>query len=345
MREVRGGRRVPVGTPARPTIMSLCFTGFPGTNRTLTTLAQVSGLVRHIALADERPGGRQARFAMAHLDETRPRTVILGGWSDHYEPFLQRARRGGPRWIVYWTSSVGQTDIAAEIYKYAGVLADRRVAAVLYADANLVRSPAARLKTSAFLPVCALPIASQPERRSPRRGPAVISLFCSPREMIRKNPLNILLALAGLGHEYILHLNGLSRHAPYRLLLRRLGIPYRDFGWMERDAYEQALADVDLGLQVSFAESHNQVAADHLLRAIPVVGSEMVPVLATAAPAVRAALVVGNPDDHVALRATISRLLARPQLRRRIGAALQRQFQIDNAARIRIATRLLRSLA
>ena len=63
---------------------------------------------------------RQARFAMAHLDETRPRTVILGGWSDHYEPFLQGAGRGGPRWIVYWTSSAGQTDIAAEIHKYVG---------------------------------------------------------------------------------------------------------------------------------------------------------------------------------------------------------------------------------
>ena len=50
-------------------------------------------------------------------------------------------------------------------------------------------------------------------------------------------------------------------------------------------------------------------------------------------------------SDHVALRATIGRLLARPQLRRRVGAALQRQFLIDNAAHIRIATRLLRRLA
>src|SRR5215468_3034155 len=290
MREVRGGRRVPVGTPARPTIMSLCFTGFPGTNRTLTTLAQVSGLVRHISLADERPSSRQARFAMAYLDAIRPRTVILGGWSDHYEPFLQRARRGGPRWVVYWTSSAGQTDIGGEIEKYVRVVADRRIAAVLYADANLVRSPAAQLKASALLPVCALPVvppSAQPTRRS---GPTVISLFCSPREMIRKNPLNALLALAGLDHEYVLHLNGLSRHAPYRRLLRRLGIPYRDFGWMERDAYERALADVDLGLQVSFAESHNQVTADHLQRGIPVVVSAMVPVLATAAPPLRAAL-------------------------------------------------------
>jgi hypothetical protein len=173
----------------------------------------------------------------------------------------------------------------------------------------------------------------------------VISLFCSPREMIRKNPLNILLALAGLEHEYVLHLNGLSRHAPYRRLLRRLGIPYRDFGWMERDAYERALEGVDLGLQVSFAESHNQVTADHFQRGIPVVVSEMVPVLATAAPSLRAALVVANPDDHVALRATIGRLLARPHMRRLVGAALQRQFLIDNAAHIRIATRLLRRLA
>jgi hypothetical protein len=325
--------------------MSLCVTGFPGTNRALTTLAQVSGLVRHLALADERPSGCQARFAMAHLEATHPRTVILGGWSDHYEPFLQRAGRGGPRWVVYWTSSAGQTDVAGEIEQYVRILADRRIAAVLYADARLARSPAAQLKASALLPVCALPIAPRPAQLSPRRGPNVISLFCSPREMIRKNPLNTLLALAGLEHEYVLHLNGLSQHAPYRRLLRRLGIPYRDFGWMERDAYERALADVDLGLQVSFAESHNQVAADHSLRGIPIVVSEMVRVLDTAAPSLRDALVVANPDDHIALRATIDRLLARPGIRRRVGAALQRQFLIDNAAHIRIATRLLRRLA
>ncbi len=345
MRESARRRGASNRPPAHPTIMSLSVTGFPGTNRTLTTLAQLSGLVRHLALSDERPGGRQARFAMAHIEATRPRTVILGGWSDHYEPFLQRAGRGGQRWVVYWTSSAGQTDIASEIEKYVRILADRRIAAVLYADARLAGSPVARLKPSAHLPVCALPIAPRPAPPRPRRGPTVISLFCAPREVIRKNPLNSMLALAGLEHEYVLYLNGVSRQAPYRRLLRRLGIPYREFGWMERDAYERVLADVDLGLQVSFTESHNQVAADHLMLGIPVVASEMVPVLDTVEPSVRAALVVGNPDDHVALRATIGRLLARPRLRRRIGTALQRQFLIDNAASIRIATRLLRRLA
>ena len=345
MRESGTSRGVSIRRRAHPTIMSLCVASFPGTNRTLTTLAKVSGLVRHLALEDEDPSGRQARFAMAHLDATRPRTVILGGWSDHYEPFLQRAGRGGPRWVVYWTSSAGQTDMAGEIEKYVRILSDRRIAAVLYADPKFIRSPAAQLRASAFLPVCALPVAPCLAHPSSRRGPDVISLFCSPREMIRKNPLNTFLALAGLEHEYVLHLNGLSRHAPYRRLLRRLGIPYRDFGWMERDAYERALADVDLGLQVSFTESHNQVAADHFQRGIPVVVSEMVPVLATAEPSLRDALVVANPDDHVALRAMIGRLLARPRMRRRVGAALQRQFLVDNAARIRIATRLLRTLA
>src|SRR5215468_2952815 len=192
MREAGSSRGASVRRPAEPTIMSLCFAGFPGTNRTLTTLAQVSGLVRHLALADERPNGRQARFAMAHLDATRPRTVILGGWSYHYEPFLQRAHRRGPRWVVYWTSSVGQTDIAGEIEKYVRILTDRRIATMLYADANLVRSSVARFKASAFMPVCALPIAPRPAQPSPRRGPDVISLFSSPREMIRKNPLNTL---------------------------------------------------------------------------------------------------------------------------------------------------------
>lgn len=336
-------------TPAvagdHPSIFSICVSGFPGTNRALTTLAGVTGAVRPLVLADAKPGGHQTRFIKAHLDAVRPRTVILGGWSEHYEPFLERARSDGPQWVVYWTSSPGQTGMAGEIDAYLRILDDRRIAAVLYADVSFAHAPAARLKKSAYLPVCMPPFAPVTARAAERReGPTVLSLFFSAREAPRKNAVNALLALVGMKDDYVLHLNGLSQHASYRRLLRKLDIPCRDLGWMERDAYERALDDVDLGLQVSFAESYNQVVADHFVRGIPVVVSEMTPVLRHVDPALRAKVVVANADDPAALRAAIVRLVSRPRERARIGAAICRQLSLDNTANIQIAARVLRRL-
>lgn len=325
-------------------IVSICVPAFAGTNQTLASLAQVSGLVRHLVLADARPHGPQTRFLMAHLKASRPKAVIFGGWSHLYEPFLA-ARGAAPRWMVYWSSSTGQMQISGEVEKYVRVIGDRRIAAVLYADAHLARSAAAQLKVARYVPVCA-PLPVHAPRRPPaaRRGTTVLSLFFSPLETARKNPFTTLLALAGLQQPYLLYVNGWSRHPPYRTLLRQLAIRYRDFGWMRRDAYERRLAEVDLGLQVSLSESYSQVTADHLQRGIPVIVSQAVPVLGSLAPALRAKLVVTNADDPAALRAAIARLVARPRLRRRIGAALRRQFVIDNRARIRTARRALRTL-
>jgi hypothetical protein len=333
-------------SPARSRIVSICVSGFPGPNRTLTTLAEVSGMVRHLVLADARSGGPQAQFLMHHLETIRPRTVIFGGWSPHYEPFLERARANGPRYVVYWTSSAGQTEMAGELQKYLRIIDDARVAEVLYADVRLARSPAARLTPADFLPVCALPPAKHRRVvRAKPRGARVVSLFFSSGEARRKNPFTAFLALGGLQDKYVLHLNGLSRHAPYRRLLGKLEIPFRDFGWMERAVYERALEDVDLGLQLSFAESYNQVAADHFLRGIPVVVSEMIPLLNNVDPSLRAKLVVSNPDDPTAVREKIGDLLAHARVREQIGAAVRRQLLADNTANVRTARRVLRRLA
>jgi glycosyltransferase involved in cell wall biosynthesis len=327
---------------AQPDVVSISVPGFPGPNRTLATLAEVTGASRHVVLADTRRGGPQTRFILGYLDSRRPRAIILGGWSRQYEPLVARARPGGPRWTVYWASSPGQMGLSGEIESYLGVIGDRRIAVVLYADARLARGPLSRLKPSGHLPVLAPPVPTGPPRA--RRGPSVVSLFLSAREAARKNVFTTLLALADLDCDYVLYLNGLSADPGFRTLLQKLAIPYRDFGWMERRRYEQVLARVEVGLQVSFSESFNQVVADHGVRGIPVVVSEMIPVLRGLAPPVRARLVVANPDDPAAIRAALTYLISRPRERARIGAAVREQVARDHATNVRIAARVLRRL-
>jgi hypothetical protein len=73
-----------------------------------------------------------------------------------------------------------------------------------------------------------------------------------------------------LKRRYTLYLNGLSKNRLYRNILKKLRIRYRDFGWMTDEKYQAALGEVDLGLQISFAETFNYVAAEHIVKRIPV---------------------------------------------------------------------------
>jgi len=324
-----------------PDVVSICVPGFPGPNRMLATVAEVTGACRHIVLADSRRGGPETRFIRDYIDDTRPRAVILGGWSSQYEPLLARLHRESPRWVVLWASSAGQMSLAGEVPPYLRLVADRRIDRLLYVDPRLARGPLATLKPSAYFPVLAPPV--ELEAR-PARRQTVISLFLAAQETPRKNLFTTLLALAALDRTYILYLNGLSSLPHVHRLLREFKIPYRDFGWMERPQYQRVLLQVDVGIQVSFAESFNQVAADHGVRGIPVVVSEMVPAFAKLPPAIRQRLVVTNPDDPDEIRSVLARLIKRPAERVRIGAAVRTQLATEYARNVRTVTRVLRRL-
>lgn len=47
--------------------------------------------------------------------------------------------------------------------------------------------------------------------------------------------------------------------------------------WMERDMFLEVCSDIDIGMQCSFSETFNIVAADMISRGIPVVGSSEIP--------------------------------------------------------------------
>ena len=61
--------------------------------------------------------------------------------------------------------------------------------------------------------------------------------------------------------------------------------------------------------KISMAESFNFVAADHILRGVPVLASGMVPVIADLPGAARRRLVVERPDDPLAIRRALRLLL------------------------------------
>ena len=107
----------------------------------------------------------------------------------------------------------------------------------------------------------------------------LVSLFCPPAEYRRKNILNALYALLQVVGDFSLALNGLSHDPAYAVILARLNLRFQEWGWMARERMRKNCGRLDWGMQLSFAESFNYVAAEHLLRGIPILASPMVPVM------------------------------------------------------------------
>ena len=312
---------VPRGKRVR--ILSVCLSGFPGSDTALANLSAATGRTRHLVLTTSDPGGLEIRFFRRYIRQAAPSLVIFGGWSDVYRPLVQSLTRAGCKVAVYWTSSPGQTGLAGELRSLATLLDDPHVDHLWLVHRGTALALRQLEPKCAWLPNVFPPPAHESVGRRHRqsRSTAHISLFCSPREAPRKNAWCQLLALAGFEHPYHLHLNVLASQKPFDRLLRLLRIPFTDHGWMVRETYERVIGEMDVGLQVSMAESFNFVAADHILRGVPVLASPMVPVIADLPHSVSQRLIVARPDDPLAVRAALGALLRDVNLVRLAGAA------------------------
>jgi glycosyltransferase involved in cell wall biosynthesis len=326
---------------SRRELVTVCFGGFPGTNRHLREIRRVTGLTRHLVVSGSTPASADVAFLRDHLVTLAPRCVIFGGWHAVYEPLIDAARAAGAEVAVLWTSSVAQTDLSGETAALASLLRDRRVTRFFAASEALVGPLGATERPSHVLPlpfsIAATPrVAAKPEGTTP-----VVSLFAAPNEFRRKNALACVLALAGLDVPYVLRLNGLAERAEYRTFLEELKVPYDDRGWLDDDDYARALDEVDVGVQPSLAESFNYVVAEHFARAVPVVVSRSVPVAHGLPEHVDRLLVVADPDDPGEIRGKLRVLLTEPEARREAGCAVREHIERVSARNAEAARRTL----
>jgi glycosyltransferase involved in cell wall biosynthesis len=142
----------------------------------------------------------------------------------------------------------------------------------------------------------------------------------------------------------VLYLNGLSKDDHYRNVLKSLKVRYRDFGWMAEKKYQNTLGKIDLGLQVSFAETFNHVAAEHMIRGIPVITSCMVPVMDNLSQEIKKRLIVDDSDNPRSIKEKIEFLIKHPRVRIRIGQAVLKHVRKENEKRTRIARKALNAI-
>lgn len=322
-------------------IVSVCYGGFPGTNRHLREIGRATGLTRHLVVSSRDPRSVDVAFLRDHLATLAPRLVLFGSWHATYEPLADAAVAAGAEVAVLWTSSAAQTEMGGESDTLAALAGDRRIGRFFVASADMIAVLAARARPSEVLPHAL--VLTEPMPADPRvdGAPPVVSLFCAPSEYRRKNVGACLAALATLDLPYELRVNGLGADAAHRARLAALGIPYVDLGWMDDAAYARALAGVDVGLQPSLADSFNYVVADHFARGVPVVVSPFVPCAHGLPEPVASLLVVDDPADAGAIAARVRRLLVEPDTRRAVGRAVRAHVEELGARNAAVARRVL----
>lgn len=328
-------------------VVTVCVKGFPGVDRALINLSQTTGLSRHVTLVSATPNSSEVAFFVEHLRRRRPALVIFGAWSPIYGALLEGLAGEPIAFAAYWHSSPGQTDMSREVGILAPILADRRLDYVLFTSRSFVealtiagRGDVYHLPQTLEVP----PQATDRARDAAPGGPPTITFFCYPAEYHRKNGTNCLLALAGVRAPYRLLLNGLSQHPHYRALLDSLPVRYEERGWMDRAQYEAAVANAALGLQVSFSESYCYVAAEHLIRGVPVIGSPMVPVLDRLSLALRARLVVSSAESVPEIRDKVQYFLDRSEARAEIGWRARAELATASERDVKTARGVLAAL-
>ena len=315
---------------------------FPGADRALVNLSKNSGLTEHFSLTSSGKENLEIDFFLDLIREKRPRLVIFGGWSDTYNEFLKRLKREKIEFGVYWTSGAGQIDISQELDRFIFVIKNKLIKYKFFTNEKFISPLAQHMDNVYYLPATTHLPQLKLQQKVKRKKILIISLFCSPLEYKRKNILNCLLALSMLNKGYVLYLNGLSQDKYYKNVLEILDIRYKDFGWMKRDKYEKVLSEIDLGLQISFAETFNYVAAEHIARGIPVVTSLMVPVMHAMTNESKKRLLAKNVDDPQEIKEKIEYLIRHQSKRIDLGKKLFHQLKKENSMKINIANRILK---
>ena len=328
-------------------LITFCARGFPGTNRSLMNLEKTTGLSKHFILTSSNQDGPEIKFFINHLKTKKPKLVVFGGWSAIYEVFLKKLKGDKTQFGIYWTSSPGQVDISEEIDILSLLIKNSQIQHKLFANRGLALSLSGHISNVDYLPDTLILPQLNPKKGKygrKRKENIIISLFCSPFEYKRKNILNCLLAVSMLKDNYILYLNSLSKNKYYKNILESLNILYKDFGWMTDKKYKKIIEEIDLGLQVSFAETFNHVVAEHIIRSIPVITSRMVPVMQNMSKEIKDKLIVDDLDNHLEIKEKIELLIHNEHLRRKLGTTMLNQIKKENDKRIRSAIEVINKI-
>ena len=207
------------------------------------------------------------------------RAVILGAWHPIYYEACKKLRKLNVETWLFWTSSVGQADFSnggIEVsYLYMirdlvrGGLIDRLLCGNKEVESMLQNMVDPDKVT--LLPYCFdWDKIREHYNEDIFEGNRWVDLYC-PSD-VRKNILPQIHAAKLAGAR--VHFSGTQ--TKYLDFADLIGAKYTVMGWMERDVYYRSVQTMNLGCQVTFAETFDYAAAEHFALGRPCLYSPVI---------------------------------------------------------------------
>lgn len=274
------GKRTVTTSSSKAKVLCLSPRNFHGVEEAFNNLKAVYPGKVAIMQVDEFTGAAEV---LSRIGEVSPETVTLGAWIQNYRSIIGAITDKFPKIkiTVSWFSNFSQMEFTRNelpaLATVRGMIKEGFIDELWMSSEEDAAALAVTDKSVKFFPCPFDPSVVSGITYTNVPGITRVSLFCTPGP--RKNLSNQLVACAAVpGIE--LHLNGLSTRPEFSDLLSGTGIRYVEHGWMSKDEYRRAISSMDVGLQVTYAETFNYVALEHMLHGTPVVASRMVPVVA-----------------------------------------------------------------
>jgi len=220
-----------------------------------------------------------------HSDEISPETVadrkaiILGAWHPIYYEACKKLKKKNVETWLYWTSSVGQTDFSnggieiSYLYMIRDLVRSGMIDRLLCGNReveNMLKLMVDPEKVS-LLPYCFdWDKIREHYNEDIFEGDRWVDLYC-PSD-VRKNILPQIHA-SKLADARV-HFSGVKDK--YLDFADLVGAKHTIMGWMDRNVYYRSVQTMNLGLQVTFAETFDYSAAEHFALARPCLYSPVI---------------------------------------------------------------------
>lgn len=260
------------------------------------------------------------------LKKNPPDFLFSGGWDSNLKTILQNAS-SKTKVFLQWCSPMSQTELGAEIPRFLDVFRLMQsghisnIGIPVKSDYDILSKVNERFIYSPVFMDCRSLDSAVADRSLYDAEKVNCDIFCAACP--RKNIFSQILSLHEHRHDIKLHLNfGNNPIASEYLQVCKnmLSINPQLYDWLSRDKYLSIIRSMDFSMQVSFSESFNYTAAEHMYFKIPVIISKNSPLARSIPPASGLnSLIVDDFTDVSKISQIVKRLVNDPDYRKLMG--------------------------
>lgn len=300
--------------------------GWSGVVAALKTTAEILGIGKCLLFDNSI---QNTHRIMTEVQRALPEILLLGGYGSFIDIIIDKLHHRSTI-IILWCSNLLQSELTNELGPFQHVLyllMTHKIHGIAFIEQYSYKTMKMAYPDLSFYYLPCVPIPREVDIKTELEENSFnIDLFCTPDG--RKNIYNQIMALKDIA---TLHVN--YEKQPY-IDVAKASSNIKNYGRLPQSKLDVYTSSMQLGSQVSFNESYNYVAADHMLMGIPVLASKFVPAVWNLDnDKIKKYLIVENPLSALEIQTKANYLKNNNNLRQELGNICKEETLKDAAKR------------